>query len=161
MKSKGNQLSQLIRHGREAWKNWSGGFAPRRHQLRVWSPPGCFHEGDINAKYEKKDYIIHIWGSTKILKSLSEDYVRTKNPQSKELARKVMLAQNKLVTWDDYSDRYLALIKQRGVGTRLDRVVFEGPTALLCSEATAEHCHRRLAAEYLSGVWGDLEIVHL
>ena len=69
--------------------------------------------------------------------------------------------QNKLVTWDDYTTQYLALIQSRGVGTKLDRAVFEGPTVLLCSEATADHCHRRLAAEYLSSVWGDLEIVHL
>jgi hypothetical protein len=32
---------------------------------------------------------------------------------------------------------------------------------LLCSEDSAEHCHRRLAAEYLASAWGDLEIVHL
>jgi uncharacterized protein (DUF488 family) len=69
--------------------------------------------------------------------------------------------QNKRVTWDDYAPQYLELIQKRGVGTKLDRAVFEGPTALLCSEATAEHCHRRLAAEYLSQVWGGLEIVHL
>jgi uncharacterized protein (DUF488 family) len=69
--------------------------------------------------------------------------------------------QNKRVAWDDYAPQYLALIQQRGVGAKLDRAVFEGPTALLCSEASAEHCHRRLAAEYLSGVWGGLEIVHL
>ena len=69
--------------------------------------------------------------------------------------------QNKQILWDDYAARYMALIQKRGVGVKLDRVVFEGPTALLCSEATADHCHRRLAAEYLSAVWGDLEIVHL
>jgi uncharacterized protein (DUF488 family) len=69
--------------------------------------------------------------------------------------------QNKQVTWDAYEAQYTALIQKRGVGTKLDRVVFEGPTALLCSEATADHCHRRLAAEYLRGVWGNLEIVHL
>jgi uncharacterized protein (DUF488 family) len=69
--------------------------------------------------------------------------------------------QNKQMTWDDYALRYVRLIRERGVGTNLDRVVFEGPTALLCSEATAEHCHRRLAAEYLAQVWGGLEIVHL
>ena len=43
----------------------------------------------------------------------------------------------------------------------LDRATFAGPTVLLCSEATAEHCHRRLAAEHLSAAWGGLEIVHL
>lgn len=69
--------------------------------------------------------------------------------------------QNKRLTWDAYEAQYVALIQQRGVGTKLDRVVFEGPTALLCSEATADQCHRRLAAEYLSAVWGNLEIVHL
>ena len=59
---------------------------------KVWSHPGCFNEGNTNVKYEKKDFVVHIWGATKILKSLSEDYARTKNPESKALARKVMLA---------------------------------------------------------------------
>ena len=68
---------------------------------RVWSAPGAYNEGNINAKYEKKDYVIHTWGATKILKSLSEDYIRTKDPQSKALARKVMLALEKLADWDD------------------------------------------------------------
>ena len=39
--------------------------------------------------------------------------------------------QNKRVTWDAYEAQYMALIQKRGVGTKLDRVVFEGPTALL------------------------------
>ncbi len=69
--------------------------------------------------------------------------------------------QNKRVTWDDYAEQYLVLIQKRSVTTKLDRAVFEGPTALLCSEATADHCHRRLAAEHLCHVWGGLEIVHL
>ncbi|MSU61091.1 MAG: hypothetical protein EXS31_01640 [Pedosphaera sp.] len=67
---------------------------------RVWSHPGCFNEGNTTAKYEKKDFVIHIWGATKILQSLSEDYVRTQNPESKALARKVMLALKKIATWD-------------------------------------------------------------
>jgi uncharacterized protein (DUF488 family) len=69
--------------------------------------------------------------------------------------------QGKQVGWDEYAPRYLALIEERGVATALDRAVFEGPTVLLCSEATAEHCHRRLAAEHLARAWGGLEIVHL
>lgn len=68
---------------------------------RVWSHPGCFNEGNTTAKYEKKDFVIHIWGATKILQSLSEDYARTRNPESKALARKVMLALKKIATWDD------------------------------------------------------------
>jgi uncharacterized protein (DUF488 family) len=69
--------------------------------------------------------------------------------------------QNKLLAWDDFAAQYVALIQSRGVGTKLDRAVFEGPTVLLCGEASADHCHRRLAAEYLRTVWGDLEIEHL
>ncbi len=70
-------------------------------QGRVWSAPGAYNEANINTKYARSDYVIHIWGATKILKSLSEDYARTKDPQSKALARKVMLALEKIATWDD------------------------------------------------------------
>jgi hypothetical protein len=40
---------------------------------------------------------------------------------------------------------------------------FEGPSVLLCSEATAEHCHRRLVLEYLRRAWPEEDIrpVHL
>jgi len=68
---------------------------------RVWSHPGAYNEGNTEARYERKDYVIHIWGATKILKSLSEDYLRTRNPESRALARKVMLALRKIATWDD------------------------------------------------------------
>ncbi len=68
---------------------------------KVWSHPGCFNEGNIDARYDKKDFVVHIWGATKILKSLSEDYSRTKNSTSKALARKVMLALKRIATWDE------------------------------------------------------------
>ena len=54
-----------------------------------------------------------------------------------------------------------ALMQERAVVHTLDRAAFYGPTALLCSEATPEHCHRRLVAEHLSAAWGDVEVVHL
>jgi uncharacterized protein (DUF488 family) len=38
---------------------------------------------------------------------------------------------------------------------------FEQRTALLCSEATAEHCHRRLVVEFLAARWPGVEIAHL
>lgn len=90
---------------------------------------------------------------------LGAEYVH--QPLLSPAAEMLKAYQNKLVTWDAYEAQYVALIQKRGVGTKLDRVVFEGPTALLCSEATADHCHRRLVAEYLCDVWGNLEIVHL
>jgi hypothetical protein len=37
----------------------------------------------------------------------------------------------------------------------------EAPTALLCSEAGPERCHRRLVLEYLDREWGGIRAVHL
>jgi uncharacterized protein (DUF488 family) len=64
-------------------------------------------------------------------------------------------------SWTDYERQFLDLMAQRRVEERLDRTSFAVPTALLCSEATAEQCHRRLAAEYLRERWGGLTITHL
>jgi hypothetical protein len=68
---------------------------------KVWAHPGCFNEGDINAKFTEKDRIIHIWGATKVLQSLSEHYSRHHDASTKEQARKVMLALKGLANWDD------------------------------------------------------------
>ncbi|MGD0361782.1 MAG: DUF488 family protein [Bryobacteraceae bacterium] len=49
----------------------------------------------------------------------------------------------------------------RKIEEKIDRSLFALPTVLLCSEPTAEHCHRRLVLEYLRDRWGDLDITHL
>ena len=64
-------------------------------------------------------------------------------------------------SWSDYEQRFIALMKERKIEERIDRKSFELPTVLLCSEATAEYCHRRLVSEYLQAKWGDLKIKHL
>ena len=64
-------------------------------------------------------------------------------------------------SWQDYERRFLQLMEQRRIEEKIDRQLFEVPTALLCSEATAQHCHRRLVLEYLSNKWGDIKAVHL
>lgn len=69
--------------------------------------------------------------------------------------------QSKQIPWDEYAARYVAMIQERNVATALDRETFMGPTVLLCSEATAERCHRRLIAEHLSQTWSGLSVVHL
>ena len=63
--------------------------------------------------------------------------------------------------WDTYTQAYLDLIRTRKVELHLPRETFERKTVLLCSEPTAEHCHRRLALEYLQQHWGDVIIRHL
>ena len=64
-------------------------------------------------------------------------------------------------SWDVYTEAYLALIRSRKVETVLSKESFQKKTVLLCSEPTAEHCHRRLALEYLQEHWKDVIIRHL
>ncbi len=63
--------------------------------------------------------------------------------------------------WAVYTDVYLALIKSRSVESVLRQTDFEKTTVLLCSEPTPEHCHRRLALEYLQEHWNGVTIQHL
>ncbi|MGH2516899.1 MAG: DUF488 family protein, N3 subclade [Ktedonobacterales bacterium] len=64
-------------------------------------------------------------------------------------------------SWDDYERRFLALMAERHIEAHLSPDLFAVPTVLLCSEVTADHCHRRLVLEYLQSKWGNLRIVHL
>jgi len=63
--------------------------------------------------------------------------------------------------WNAYTEAYLRLIRARKVESELSQESFAKRTVLLCSEATAEHCHRRLALEYLRSQWGGFTIIHL
>ena len=67
----------------------------------------------------------------------------------------------KQIAWDEYETRYVDLLIDRAAETAVDRGLFDVPAVLLCSESSPEHCHRRLAAEYLAGKWGDVKVVHL
>lgn len=63
--------------------------------------------------------------------------------------------------WTDYEHSFMALMSSRAIESVLDPADFQTSTALLCSEATAEHCHRRLVCEYLAGHWPELTAIHL
>jgi len=64
-------------------------------------------------------------------------------------------------SWEIYETAFLALMQSRSIESALDREKFARKTVLLCSEATAEHCHRRLVLEYLQKHWEGVEIHHL
>ncbi len=64
-------------------------------------------------------------------------------------------------SWQEYETRFFALLAERKIEDKIDRNLFEQPTVLLCSEPTAEYCHRRLVLEYLQEKWGDIKIVYL
>jgi len=67
----------------------------------------------------------------------------------------------KATSWQEYEIQFLALMAERQIEHNLNRALFERPTVLLCSEPTAERCHRRLVLEYLREKWGDVTISHL
>lgn len=62
---------------------------------------GCYREDLENAVYTEDDNIIHVWGTTKILYSLAEDYLRTQNPERLELATRIFNGLRKLYIWGD------------------------------------------------------------
>ena len=63
--------------------------------------------------------------------------------------------------WQDYEKKFLALMAERKIEVRVDQALFATSTVLLCSEPTAENCHRRLVVEYLQSKWGNLTCKHL
>lgn len=62
--------------------------------------------------------------------------------------------------WRIYEDAFSRLMAERRVEESVSRELLDGG-CLLCSESTADQCHRRLVAEYLNDKWGDVEIEHL
>lgn len=64
-------------------------------------------------------------------------------------------------SWEALAKGYLKLLKTRKVESVLKPADFHKRTVLLCSEATPDLCHRRLALEYLQSHWGKLTIHHL
>ena len=64
-------------------------------------------------------------------------------------------------SWEALADGYLKLLKARKIESVLSKASFKKKTVLLCSEATPNQCHRRLALEYLQKHWPGLKIHHL
>jgi uncharacterized protein (DUF488 family) len=67
----------------------------------------------------------------------------------------------KSIDWEQYARQYRELLIAREAENAVDRRLFDVPAVLLCSEPTAERCHRRLAAEYLAEHWAEVKVVHL
>lgn len=63
--------------------------------------------------------------------------------------------------WERYERDFLALMAERRIEDQIDRELFALPAVLLCSEPTADRCHRRLVVDYLRSKWGELSATHL
>ena len=64
-------------------------------------------------------------------------------------------------SWEVYEEAFLSLMSSRQVELKLSKDGFLKKTVLLCSEATPEHCHRRLVIEYLQRHWEGVTMRHL
>ncbi len=62
--------------------------------------------------------------------------------------------------WDSFQAAFGDLLRERAVAEALVPEEFDG-ACLLCSEPTADRCHRRIVAEMLAEIWPRFEVVHL
>ncbi len=71
--------------------------------------------------------------------------------------------QKKQISWEEYENLFNQILEKRGGYKRfLTRFADYNHVCLLCSEPTAEHCHRRLVAEKIkSTAPNDVEVVHI
>jgi uncharacterized protein (DUF488 family) len=72
---------------------------------------------------------------------------------------------NKKISWSQYEILFKSLLEERKINSMLETKYnnqFDN-ICLLCSEVTADKCHRRLVAEYFKNNNTDLniEIIHL
>ena len=70
---------------------------------------------------------------------------------------------NKEISWSQYETAFEAIMNERNIDQYLQSTYANAQNksvCLLCSEPTAEKCHRRLIADHFSSVFHS-EIVHL
>ncbi|MHC4738174.1 MAG: DUF488 domain-containing protein [Planctomycetota bacterium] len=65
-----------------------------------------------------------------------------------------------LISWQQYETQFKGLISQRQIEKHLTGQDMD-MSCLLCSEAKADNCHRRLVAEYLAEHRQNVSICHL
>ena len=71
--------------------------------------------------------------------------------------------QEKLITWEEYTAEFERIMQARRIVPHILTNYSDSPEVrycLLCTEVSAENCHRRLIAEKFAEVFG-MEIVHL
>ncbi len=64
------------------------------------------------------------------------------------------------IDWSEYEMQFNKLLAERRIENVMAYEVSDGD-CLLCSEDKPKHCHRRLVAEYLERMLGNIRIIHL
>ncbi|WP_420625656.1 DUF488 family protein [Candidatus Poriferisodalis sp.] len=107
------------------------------------------------AGFAKRDDLQYLLGRLCAADYLHEPRLLAPTPQMLKAYRAGELS------WDDYEVQFIDLIARRKLEDELSPELFAPRTALLCSEHTAERCHRRLIVEYLGAHWPGITAVHL
>ena len=71
--------------------------------------------------------------------------------------------QENLISWQEYVETFETIMKERRITQHILTNYSDSPEVrycLLCTEFSAENCHRRLVAEKFAEIFG-MEIVHL
>lgn len=68
--------------------------------------------------------------------------------------------QEQKISWSEYEKEFNQILEARMKNRKTDLNDYD-LSCFLCSEPTAEKCHRRLVTEYLKGKNLNMEIVHL
>jgi uncharacterized protein (DUF488 family) len=69
---------------------------------------------------------------------------------------------NKKITWAQYEIQYLSLIRERdAIYNFMEEYGGYENICLLCSEPSADYCHRRLLAEMLAEKFSGLSVRHI
>lgn len=67
---------------------------------------------------------------------------------------------DRLIDWAGYEKIFNRILMVRRVEKLFTSDDLDG-ACFLCTERTADKCHRRLVAEYLAGHFPDIKIIHL
>ncbi len=67
---------------------------------------------------------------------------------------------SKKISWNAYEAKYISLINERKIENELKNIDFN-KACLLCSEKSADQCHRRLAANIIRDIFMIEKVVHL
>ncbi|MCY7674843.1 DUF488 domain-containing protein [Bacillus safensis] len=104
------------------------------------------------AKKNDLEYILEEFMGIKYLHRL--DFAPTKEMLSDYKAKKI--------SWDEYKDMYINLLKERKIEDNIEDLFEENETlCFLCSEHKHDHCHRSLLVDYIKNLRGNLNIIHL
>ena len=104
------------------------------------------------AKFPDIEYFLY--------KICNIDYIHDKSfsPEESTLSK----YKKKLISWEQYEDEFNSTMLNRSIESYIrDNYSKYDNLCLLCSEAEADQCHRRLLANIFKEQFNDIEIIHL